>query len=266
MNDRSHNSTRYGKQRVALALLVVLMLASVSFAFAGDKKKKEPEKVVPVIDQIDTSKLVWPQPPNIARVKYLTYFAGEKLPDFNAKKVKSKSAWMDRLAGTNSSTDSAGGMMQNHFFMGEPHGMGVDSTGKLYVADGKVGAVFIIDPETHDTEMIKNGKEANFSLIVGVAIDDSDKLFVSDGQANCVLVFDKRHHLETTIREGLVTPNGLALDVENRFLYVADLGAGPNRGVRRRHLQTVAQNWHRRHETCLRSSWRLCQTHRCCRG
>ena len=49
---------------------------------------------------IDKSKVVWPQPPNIARVKYLDYFAGEKLPDFNAQTAKTKSSWMDRLAGT----------------------------------------------------------------------------------------------------------------------------------------------------------------------
>ncbi len=27
--------------------------------------------------------------------------------------------------------------------MGEPHGLAVDSTGKLYVADGKVGAILL---------------------------------------------------------------------------------------------------------------------------
>jgi len=78
----------------------------------------------------------------------------------------------------------------------------MDSTGKLYVADGKVGAVFIIDPETKDTVMIKNGKDAGFALINGLAIDDSDRLFVSDSQAHRILVFDKNHKGEAAITQG----------------------------------------------------------------
>jgi DNA-binding beta-propeller fold protein YncE len=107
--------------------------------------------------------------------------------------------------------------------MGEPHGLAVDSKGKLYVADGKVGAIFIIDPETRDTEMIKNGKDAAFKLIVGLAIDDTDRLFVSDAGSRTVLVFGPNHKAEAAIREGLNVPAGLAIDLENRFLYVADI-------------------------------------------
>jgi len=203
----------------------VTLLLTVSTVALGDKKKKDdqaPQKVVSIYDVIDKSKVVWPQPPNIARVKYLDYFAGEKLPDFNAQPTKAKSSWMDRLAGT--SAERGENPMRNHFFMGEPHGLAVDSKGKLYVADGKVGAIFIIDPETKDTEMIKNGKDAGFVLINGLAIDDSDRLFVSDSQAHRILVFNKEHKGEAAITQGLVTPTGMAIDNENRFLYVADLG------------------------------------------
>jgi len=174
------------------------------------------------VDMMDKSKIVWPQPPNIARVKYLDYFAGEKLPDFTPQTTKPKSSWMDRLAGT--SPEKTVNPLQNHFFFGEPHGLAVDSTGKIYVADGKVGAVFIIDPETHDTQMIKNGKDAGFVLINGLAIDDADRLFVSDSQAHRILVFNKNHKGEAAITQGLVTPAGMAIDNENRFLYVADIG------------------------------------------
>jgi DNA-binding beta-propeller fold protein YncE len=72
--------------------------------------------------------------------------------------------------------------------------------------------------------MIKNGKDANFVLINGLAIDDADRLFVSDSQAHRVLVFNKDHKGEAAITSGLVTPAGMAIDNENRFLYVADIG------------------------------------------
>ncbi len=38
-----------------------------------------------------------------------------------------------------------------------------------------------------------------------------------------VLVFNAKHEPEDVITDGLVTPGGLAIDVENRLLYVADV-------------------------------------------
>lgn len=204
-------------------MVLSLILVSTSPLF-GQKKKAQPATTSASTDVgIDIRKVVWPQPPNIARIKYEAYFAGEKLPDFNAK-PKKKSGWMDRVAGTSQNQDNGSAeAMRNHFFLGEPHGLAVDSKGKLYVADSKVAAIFIFDPETHDTQMIKNGKDASFKLIMGLAMDDNDRMFVADSGARHVLVFNSQHHVEASISEGMSNPVGLALDTENRFLYVADV-------------------------------------------
>src|ERR1700690_3997904 len=150
MSDPACNSTQPQKGWLALAILAILALicscSSLAFATDKDKKKADAQPKKSILDMIDKSKLVWPQPPNITRVKYLDYFAGEKLPDFNAQATKNKSSWMDRLAGT--ANEKGGDPLKNHFFFGEPHGMAIDSKGKLYVADAKVGAIFVIDPET----------------------------------------------------------------------------------------------------------------------
>ena len=103
-----------------------------------------------------------------------------------------------------------------------PYGMAVDSKNRLYVADSKVHAIFIFDTETKELQLIKNGVEARFGLITGLAIDDSDRLFVSDSEMRRVMVFDPTHKVEGSISEGLASPAGLAVDNENRFLYVAD--------------------------------------------
>jgi len=43
------------------------------------------------------------------------------------------------------------------YALGTPYGLAVDSKGLLYVADTKVGAVFIFNPESKDTGFIKHG-------------------------------------------------------------------------------------------------------------
>lgn len=79
MTELLNNSIRRANIPMALALMLALVLASPSFA-SNQKKKKDaaPEKPVSVLDRIDTSKIVWPNPPNITRIRYLNYFAGEK--------------------------------------------------------------------------------------------------------------------------------------------------------------------------------------------
>ena len=99
--------------------------------------------------------------------------------------------------------------------------MAVDSKGLLYVADQKVGAIFVFNTETKDTEMIRNGFEAHFGMINGLAVDDDGRIFVSDGKLGKVLVINAKHQVEDQIKD-LVDPVGLAIDKENRLLYVVD--------------------------------------------
>jgi DNA-binding beta-propeller fold protein YncE len=70
--------------------------------------------------------------------------------------------------------------------------------------------------------LIRNNYEAHFGLINGLAIDDDDRIFVSDGKLRRVLVFNSKHEVADQINKGLVDPVGLAIDKENRFLYVVD--------------------------------------------
>jgi sugar lactone lactonase YvrE len=205
---------RAGAAALAIALSVLFLTGS---AFC-DKKKKEAEKPKPTLmDMLDLSKIVWPNPPAVARIRYMNYFCSQKPPQGPETK---KAKWMDRLAGVavgqTVSTD------KRLWQLVTPYGLAVDSKNRLYVADSKVHAIFIFDTETKDLQLIKNGVEARFELITGLAIDDSDRLFVSDSDMRRVMVFDSKHVAEGSISEGLANPAGLAIDNENRFLYVAD--------------------------------------------
>jgi sugar lactone lactonase YvrE len=101
--------------------------------------------------------------------------------------------------------------------------LAVDSKNNLYVADQKVGAIFIFNTETREAELIKNKAQAHFVRIIGLAMDDNDRLFVSDPGLRHILVFDATHKAEDVIEEGMVEPAGLAIDKENRLLYLTDV-------------------------------------------
>jgi sugar lactone lactonase YvrE len=206
------------KAGAAVVGIVVTLAVLTTPAFCDKKKKKDADKPKPnLMDILDLSKIVWPNPPAIARIRYMNYFCAQKPPD--APETK-KAKWMDRLAGV-----AVGEQVTSEKRLWQlvtPYGLAVDSKNRLYVADSKVHAIFIFDTETKDLQLIKNGVEARFGLITGLAIDDSDRLFVSDSEMRRVMVFDPQHKAESSISEGMASPAGLAIDNENRFLYVAD--------------------------------------------
>ncbi len=223
MFDFLFNSIR-SPRLLAVPLLFALVVAFPGSAH-GDKKKKADTTPAPEVGPrkfpFDPTKLVWPSPPNIARVRWLDYFAGSKIDYTQATATKPKASWMDRLAGGQSEQEKVN-LKTFPFQLIGPYGIAIDSKGLVYVADQRVGAVFIFNTETHDTQLIRNGYEAHFGWVNGLAIDDDDRLFVSDGKMRRVMIFNPKHEVEGQITEGLVDPVGLAIDTTNRFLYVVD--------------------------------------------
>jgi DNA-binding beta-propeller fold protein YncE len=219
------NFSLRNRTAIAAALLLALTATLPLPARADNRKKKNAgataEATGPRKFPIDLTKLVWPSPPNIARVRWVDYFAGQKIDFTPAANAKPKATWMDRLAGGQSDDEKFNPKTYPWQLIG-PYGIAIDSKGMVYVADQKVGAVFIFNPDTHDTQLIRNGFEAHFGWINGLAIDDDDRLFVSDGKMHHVLIFSAKHEVESQITEGLVDPVGLAIDTNNRFLYVVD--------------------------------------------
>jgi len=211
---------------VSLLALALVLAAPLR---AGKNKDEPPPAPVKLGDQrlkvyFDISKIVWPNPPAITRVAFQDLFTGEKVdPSLFTKKTR-KQTWMDRLAGTQSTAEIQA--VNLPFQLIRTYGVGVDSKGAIYAADQGVGAVFIFDPNKKDhVEMIGHGWQANLDQIVGLALDDDDRLFVTDAKLHHVLEFNAKHVQEAAFgADVLVRPGGVALDRENRFLYVADTG------------------------------------------
>ena len=212
-------------RRAALLLALALTWAA-PVALGGDKKNKKtatPEAPSPP-PQVHFQRIVFPPAPAITRLVYLDYFSAEKPQAVAPGKPQKKVSWMDRMAGVSPQVEKSGGIKPRYQLL-KPYGVAVDSKNRLYVADTKVGAVFIFNTETNEVELIKNGAAAKFGSIFGLAMDDNDNLFVSDGELHHVLVFNAQHKLQATFGDDVMKdPNGMAIDTENRFLYVADTG------------------------------------------
>lgn len=217
MSKPSARIVRNWKSLQAFSIVLCLMLLAPVAAFA-DKKKKTTDAEAKKVPIVDYSNIVWPNPPAIARIRYQAFYSAQKLSQVDTPDTK-KQKWMDRLAGTQTASDSGKVLFQ----LAEPYGMAVDSKNNLYVADQKVGAIFIFNTETREVELIKNKTHAHFARIIGLAMDDNDRLFVSDPGLRHILTFDANHKAEDVISDGMVEPGGLALDKENRLLYVADV-------------------------------------------
>jgi len=213
-----NSKARVGQTVPALVLLFAFMLASPLCAIGGTKdKKKAASEQTP--KAIDYSYIVWPNPPAIPRIRYINWYASDKQQRNLEGNVQKKSKWMDRLAGTPTEQE----VFKLPFSLVQPNGVAVDTKGRIYTADQKVGAIFIFDPETRDVELIKHGVHGNFIHIIGLAIDDNDRLFVSDPVLRHVLVFNAQHKAEDVITEGMVGPAEMAIDTRNRLLYVSDV-------------------------------------------
>ena len=208
------------RNRIFAAWMVALVLV-LAFPFAAQaekKKKKTEEAPKKTIAKPDYSNIVWPNPPAVARVKYEDFYAAQKRSDVEKPKT-SKQSWMDRLAGSVPQQDNK----NVRFQLIQPYGLTTDSKGNLYIADSKVGAIFVFNPENHDLTLIKNKTDAHFDRIIGLAMDDNDRLFVSDPGLKHVLVFNPQRKAEEVITEGMSDPGGIAIDTQNRLLYVADV-------------------------------------------
>src|SRR5580700_5775861 len=195
---RTQRCAKFSSRRLLALLALFSLTLAVPTSVFGAKKKKNEAAPPPVIDY---SNIVWPNPPAIARIRYQAFFSAQKLSQVETAPTQ-KSKWMDRLAGTTAASEDTKVLFQ----LAEPYGMAVDSKNNLYVADQKVGAIFIFNTETREVELIKNKVHAHFVRIIGLAMDDNDRLFVSDPGLHHILVFNANHKAEDLITEGLSEP------------------------------------------------------------
>jgi DNA-binding beta-propeller fold protein YncE len=148
--------------------------------------------------------VVFPPPPDEARIQYLTSFGSE--------------------------SDLGGQSKFNQFIMGEqkilrpitkPYGVTMRG-GKIYVCDTQAANVCIVDVNKRTLRPFKPIGQAALKMPINVAADDDGTFYVTDSGRKQVLIYNKEGELlEALGKKGEMEPCGIALAGDR--LYVSDL-------------------------------------------
>ncbi len=152
--------------------------------------------------------LVWPEPPEAPRVKFVRALASEA----------------DLKSGTfaQSVTDFVIGRKREISRLDQPLGLAISDDGKrLYVSDYGQLLVYVFDFERNTVTLVGAGESLGRPL--GVALDGVENLYVVDQDGKRVIVFDAQHTLQRQIKlEGITRPSGIAIDRSRGLMYVVD--------------------------------------------
>jgi DNA-binding beta-propeller fold protein YncE len=222
------NSKLAGKGWEILALLLAVLMCGTPAPAKKKPSANAPAEAGPKRVTFDISKIVWPSPPDIARLRFQQILTGEKINwEGLQPNPKPKQSWMDRLAGEEPDRRVKDVQKKVGFQLLRVFGVAADSKGNIYAADQGVGAIFIFPKsDTEPVRLIKHGVDARLPMINGLAVDDDDRLFVTDVKLHHVLVFNAQHEQEASFgADQLLAPAGVAIDTSNRFVYVVDTQA-----------------------------------------
>ncbi|HHW14164.1 MAG TPA: 6-bladed beta-propeller [Firmicutes bacterium] len=180
----------------ALVLAVTIALTGATPAWAAKKK--------PAQD------LVWPPPPEKARIKYLATLSSSD--DVTSGFM----VWLRRFVlGRNSAEVQ----------LKLPYGVAVDSKGRLYVTDYGFGTVTVFDQQARKAYYLGRTGTTTLAGPVGIAIGQDDSIFVSDTKLAKVFKFtpDGRIVYVLGSKPGeFDSPSAVAVDRSRDILYVLD--------------------------------------------
>ena len=182
----------------------LLGLAVLSFCTGCDSGQSQ----VPLRPEVS---LVWPEPPEAPRIKYLGAISTEV-------DLKRKSSWAEGLGDLLFGKKKIGVLVA-------PYAVAVDHENKLFVTDTGGAVVHVFDMSTRKYQQFAEmtGKERLLKP-VGLAIAN-ERIYVVDSALRKVCVFDKKGKFQFSFgRERLERPSGIAYRPSDQTVYVADTG------------------------------------------
>ena len=155
--------------------------------------------------------LVWPSPPEPARIEFVHSFS--RAADFGWK----RSLWRRFVDWAMNESDPS--------IFQRPFALAVDAQGRLIIADAGARDVKIFDPQKKSVSVIRGYRGKHFGAPVSVAVDDAQNIYVSDAGGGRVFKFSSRGKLLDIVggEEGAFKrPAAIAFNPTNRLLYVVD--------------------------------------------
>ena len=156
-------------------------------------------------------RLVWPAPPETARIEYVRELRGPK--DIGA----SESALRRSLMAI------AGAKPSESVNLARPTDVYCDAYGRMYVSDGSAGRVYIFDLAKHTVKPWVGKGAARIGRPMGIGGDLAGRIVVTDPVNRRVLVFDRDGNLQAALGGSklLINPVDATLDGAGH-VYVAD--------------------------------------------
>ncbi|HEX4931701.1 MAG TPA: SMP-30/gluconolactonase/LRE family protein [Gemmatimonadaceae bacterium] len=152
------------------------------------------------------SEVVWPQPPEKPRIRFVRALSSQAALDTGGFSAVARALTGDRTGLT----------------LRNPMGLVLSDDGHLlFVADGILRRIVVVDLVRN--EMGVFAPDQPLGTPFGIALDADGSVYVADSENHEVHVFDKDGNtLRVYGRGDLVRPTGLALDRARRLVYVVD--------------------------------------------
>jgi len=180
--------------------------------------------------RMKTEKVVWPFPPDVARIKY----------------VRSLSTSSDFESGLRHFWNSLAGKSPLVLLNPTAVALSPDER-RLYVTNSPVGLVTVFDFAKGTLARAANVNGFKPKRPFGIALDGDENLYVGDQAENLVWVYSAKGDFVRQIGKGMFErPVGVAFDRRRQMLYVVDGGTGTSMRHRvevfapdGRHLRTI---------------------------
>ncbi len=181
-------------------MITVILLLVCSLSLQGCFKNIVSREPLPVI--------IWPMPPEIPRISFVNSISGPS--DMNI-------------------VDGAAKRLFNHFLkkrtapISSPHGVAVDSEGRLYVVDTWIKKIHVYDALENEHSIFPE-KGTAFSFPIDIAVSRNGRIFVTDSKDAVVRVFENRGRLFVgEFGKGfLKRPTGIAVHEKTGELLIVD--------------------------------------------
>lgn len=183
--------------------VVLVVAALMMYTLAGCARQ-------PIVEAKSAkADIVWPQRPEVPRVRYLSSIS-------SSEDIDIRPGLLRRVAGF-----IKGAVERN---IVRPYGVTKDAEGRLYVIDTYYQRVHVFDAKNSAHYIFPDTELEEFKNPIDVVVGAQGRVYVSDSISNVIHVFSShgKQHEGSIGRGKLKRPTGLAVDAKRNLLLVTD--------------------------------------------